>query len=713
MFVGLLMALTTPNQFRSIGKLLVRPGIREATTPEAALSGKSGSLGRSSVREGIQNELQVLSTPVLFEKVVERCGAGQILAPYDPMAGKEDVVEPWYQSLPHAFQTWWFQSGSQGESDELGLAPTEVARLVLANRVIMYAERETNVITVEYQAHSPELAREVIDATLSAAIDVHRDVFNASSSLDAVEKALEEAEVAALDAEEKLRDFRKVNGIYDHEVQRSKLLDDLGALRRQVDSLEVDVERKKAEIGDLNKLHKSLPKDRVISGSPSFILNPSYASLSAFLLQLRQLELSLDAEKTGMSTGEYQSRSKRLTQFIDEIRTRLNQQGLQLKVEVGREENPYYQSTQQDIDARSIEVKGLAKQKQGIAELCETIDGALAAFEAKLPTLSALMLDAGQKRDRSSRLADSVASMQTAQRLEQLNLSNIQVMHAGTFEPVKVGPKRGKQIFLIGLAGSVGGAMLALLLAWSDRRIRGPHDLLMLGVPEDAVCHGEALRRTNSCSKETLNLLPPEFREVGGEIARFWSTVPYDRRSSEGLKIAFVPCDKDSNASLAAATLAIGLSTFGGERVVYVSCASDDNWLSRRLGFADQAGWSEVVRNGGKLEDAVVATTISGLSYLPMGQAVDSAPHPIAGPAFVDVLEQLSASNRFVVLEMPDPSQRPEGQSVLCAVDAAQLVMCIRKSTKASVREGTAAIKSANARLLGAVLQSVSSGRLV
>ena len=759
MCFGLLVALTTPNQYRSIGKLLVRPGLREAATPESAFSDAGGAVARASAREGVQNELQVLAAPLLFEKVVDRFGADQVLAPYDPLAGKGGV-KPWFQSLPHAFQSWWFRSVNSGASDSLGLSPKEVARMVLSKRVRMYAELGTNVITIEYKANSPELARDVIDATLGAAIDVHRDVFNASSSLGAVERELQKAELVARTAEESLRKFRKDKGIFDHEVQRNKLLDDLGVLRHQVDTIDVDVERKKAEIDILNTLLKTIPKDRVISGSQAFVLNPAYASLNAFLLQLRELDLALDAERKDLSQQEFENRRARLAKLIEEIRIRLQQEGLQLKVDAGREENPYSQLTKQSIDDRVVLVVGLAKQREELAQLSESLGATLADFEAMLPALSALELGAKQKRSHVSHLADGVASMLTAQRLEQLNLSNIQVMHPGTIEPLKIGPQRGKNVLLVGFAGCVIGAMLALMLTWRERRVCGEHDLVMLGVPAEAVSHGETSRRGRLRNKTVVDSLPPAFREVGDEISRFWASVPYDRQSTEGLKIAFVPCGQEPNASLAAATLAAGLATFGGESVVYVSCASDDNWLSRRLPVtenpdlpvaenpdlpvaenpdlpvaekpgsvgmklglgsvspvsrplevAEKPGWSEVIRNGGQLEQAIVATSISGLSYLPMGQAVGSAPHPIAGPAFVALLEQLASRHRFVVMEMPDLDRRPEVQSVLFVVDAAELVICTEQTTKDSVREAVVAIKAAGARMLGTVFQSVSTAR--
>ena len=418
----------------------------------------------------------------------------------------------------------------------------------------------------------------------------------------------------------------------------------------------------------------------------------------------------MDAERIS-NPAELNRRKKHLATRIDEIRGKLKQEGLQLKLNGGREENPYYQQTKQNIDNLDVEVKGLAKQKEKLAEARVNLEKSLAAFEAVLPALSTLELDAHQKRAFASRLADGVASMRTVQRLEQLNLSNIQVMHAGTFEPLKIGPQRGKQVFLAGFAGAVVGAMLALLLAWRDPRLRGPHDLIMLGVPADGLRTSGPSKRKPLPSSAAIDSLPPEFQEVGHDIARFWATLPYDHRTTEGLKIAFLPCGEDSNASLAAATLAIGLAAYGGERVVYVSCAGDDNWFAKRLGFEEHAGWSEVVRDGLELKQAIAKTCISGLSYLPMGSATESMPHPIAGPAFGALLDQLSASYRFVVVEMPNLGERPEGQSVLGVVDAAELVVCKRKTSKDAVREAVTAVKTAGARMLGAVVQSASTAR--
>jgi hypothetical protein len=81
---GLFRGLVTANQFRSIGKLYVRPGVREAMSADSVLSGGALVPRTGGSREAAQNVLQALSAPEFFELIVMRLGAGVVLAPYDP-----------------------------------------------------------------------------------------------------------------------------------------------------------------------------------------------------------------------------------------------------------------------------------------------------------------------------------------------------------------------------------------------------------------------------------------------------------------------------------------------------------------------------------------------------------------------------------------------------------------------------------------------------
>ena len=707
MCLGALLSLTAPNQYRSVGKLLVRPGVRETTTPESAFSGTDAGAIRNSVQQVIENEMQVLAAPQLFEKVVEQLGVSKLLAPYNPLELDEGDL-PWHITQTHAFQSWWFRSVSSLDSEKVALPPLKLAEMMLAATVSIKPELGTNVISFTYESHSAELAQSVVDAALSAAIELHRDVFNRFSTLRAIQSEFSTAEKSARVSEKLLLEFRKANGIYNHELQRNKLLADLGALSAELTTFDTSIEAKRAEIAALKDLLTKVSPERLVSGASSTILNPDHSSLTGFLLQLLQLDLSLDAERKDISPGEFETRKTRLAKMIADTSTRLQQEGLQLVLERGSEDNPYFFETKQSIDSREVEVQGLLKQAEKLQENYKVIVAELAVFESLLPDLSELQLDATQKRAIASRLAEGVASMRTVERLEQLNLSNIQVMHPATFEPLKIGPQRGKLVAVAGLFAAVLGTLLALLLAWRDPRVRNYHDLVMLGVPSSGLRISSSLQHKRLPSKDVIDALPRQFHDISSDIASFWAALPYDHRATEGLKIGFVPCGENPNVDLAAATLAIGLAAYGGEQVLYVSCSGDDNWLAKRLGLEQQLGWSEVLKGQCEIDQAVTATSISGLSYLPMGSLTNTVPHPLAGPSLIALLDQVSFGYRFVIVAMPAISVRPEVQSLLSIVDAVEIVVSTRKTRKDAVRETLAAITVGGSRMIGAVLQKGS-----
>ena len=181
MCLGALLSLTVPNQYRSVGKLLVRPGVRETTTPESAFTGTDAAATRTSVQQVVENEMQVLAAPQLFEKVVEQLGVSKLLAPYNPSEMDEGDL-PWHTAKIHAFQSWWFRSVGSHDSESVELPPLKLAEMMLASTVSIKPEAGTNVISFTYEAHSAELAQSVVDAALSAAIELHRDVFNRFSN---------------------------------------------------------------------------------------------------------------------------------------------------------------------------------------------------------------------------------------------------------------------------------------------------------------------------------------------------------------------------------------------------------------------------------------------------------------------------------------------------------------------------------------------------
>lgn len=695
--VGAFFGLVIPNQYQSVGKLFVRPGIREALAPEAAF-GAAGARTSLGIREAVQNAMQVLGTPDLFDKIVERVGVDVLLAPYDP-AGNATGPLPWHTALFHALQSWWFAAGGGEPQTDVPVDRAKLASLLLQQSILIAPEPGASVITFSYTSHSPELARDIVNAALGAATDLHREVFATMAAIGAMEEEAKTEELSARDAEKALRDFRIEKGIYDYERQQTDIFSYVNTIDHQMDDIGIDVKRREAERSALAEALKLIPAERTLLSAQNAGLNPFYSGLLERLSYLQTQLLRLDVEIGTMSPAEVTTRKEKLNEQIRSTRLELDQTKPYL--EGVKEENPNHLRIAQRILDLSGELVGLTAQRDQLAAVRSANQARLRELEALAPTVRTLEEDAKQKRLKADRLAEGVANGRTVQRLEQLNLSDIRLMHLGTLDPNKIAPRRGPMVFQWAfLAGGLGVA-LAFLLTLLDSKVRIREDLIRLGLPADGVVEdARSPAPPNGC------VLPESLADARADIARFWAELRYERRGKDRFRIAFVPCGNAADTQRAAAALAIGLAAHGGERVAYVDCTERGTWLAQRLGLPVDRGWSDVVRGELTLEKAEIATPIPGLTFLAAGDVGAAVPHPMATSAFAGLLDALVARHRFVIVDLPDLQRMPEARAVLGIVDAAQLVACKGQTTKSEVRQALAAVRVADARPLGAVLQN-------
>ena len=698
--VGVFRGLVTPNQYTSSGKLFVKPGVRDSVSAEAALT-TDGTLAQriSGAREAVLTELQVLSSPQLFDKVVEKLGADVVLAPYDPASESQEGV-PWHTAMFHSFQSWWFASGAATPSTDFAVDQSKLASVLLSRLVSIAPEPGASVITVSFTSHSPERARQIVDYTLDAALQLHSDVFERMASIDKMETEAKAAESAALEAAKKLREFKLERQIYDFDQQRQEAWTDLLEIDRKLEALALDTKRREAERDAQEVVKAAIPATRTRSGSTTVQLSPDYTALVTILSSLYQERLRLERAMVGSSQGSLKAELDLVNTQITDYERRVKSESKELQLSGVSEDNPDFLLWKQKMADITIDLKSFEAQR---AELSSRKTAKLAAFkvlEDQTQELRRLELDESQKRQAADKLRSVVNTQRAVQRLDQANLSSVSIMQSGSFEADKVGPRRGQMVVYGVVMGVFGGLALAAALTLLDRRVRVREDLVRLALPTEGV-----LDSTQTQVAQGGWALPPSLAECREDIARFWTSVPFDRRATAGLRIAFVPCGLGANVGRAAATFAIGLAAHGGEKVLYVASTEGTTWLAQRLGVQAKLGWSEVLRGEGSLEDAATPTSVTGLSYLSAGEVGGIVPHPMASQAFLALLDRAATRYRFVVIELPDLGVMSEGRSVLGIADAAEIIVCKDKGTKASVRAAVAAVRATGTRLLGGVLQ--------
>ncbi len=698
---GSFQAIVRPNMYLSQGKLMVRPGMRETVTPEMAVAG--GMEGRYvAVRDAVLAEMQLLINPRLYDKAARRIGPEKLLEAYDPTRGYGGE-----KSLPrkvlHDFQRWWFQP-----SEAVSLATpdqmTVVAASVLSAGLQFFPDPAAGTILVSYQTVSPAGAQQVVDGVLQAALDFHAEVFETSRSLDVLQQELERAEDAARKSEEALALYKTSKGIYSFESQRDAMLVYLEQVDSQVENDGIEEKRLEAVRARLMQVVDSLPEsDR---SARTRIANPEYSSLRA---QVRQLQLELvrlESERISMnmSRDQYEQQRQRLDGFLQECRGQLDKEPMFLEVDASGEAETRESRLRREIDATEILLAGTKLSREQRIGVRTDVKRRLAEFEASSAELRQLELEAQQRRAQADRMAASAASLQTIQRLDNLKLSNLQVLFPATFPQTKIGPNRS--ILLAGglVGGLAAGCLLAFLLGFVDRRVRSVLDLERRGIKVCGVIGGPV----RGTSQMAADLLPSElllpFGDVREDIAGLWAALPFDRRSSLGLRIACVPDAASADGSRVAGCLATGLALHGGETVCLVNCMPGGGWLAERLGIPCGTGWMQVLEGKARLEDAMQRTQVPGLSFLPLGLDSHPTPHPMRRHEFGELLQELCNSFQFVVVDLPVLGEQPEGRAVLRVVDGVLAVVAIDHSTHKGIAMVRTDAQSAGAQFVGAAV---------
>jgi Mrp family chromosome partitioning ATPase len=418
------------------------------------------------------------------------------------------------------------------------------------------------------------------------------------------------------------------------------------------------------------------------------------------LNQLLIEELQLQGQR-GRDPAELKERQQRLTAMINDTRTRLEKEKPTLDLTARDAGNSRRRRLETAFEDSAVTLQGLLKQRELRTGTRDDVKKRLVAFEGYAQRLRGLELDATKKRQSADRLAVGLNNLRTIQRLDQLHLSNLQILYPATYLPEKIGPRRSLTLVTGLFLGLVMGVGLAYGLAAFDRCVRRPIDLRQMGLRVQGRIPADAAAGHPTGKNGVAALLA----EAGPEIAELWARLPFDRQS-KGASIAFVSDTSAADASHVAGVFAAGLALRGGQRVAYVSCCEEPGWLLQRLGShpAKVEGWIGALHDGLDPGAALQPTEVDGLSIMVQGSLPVDGAHPMQRAEFAAMLARLQQTHDFVIVELPTLSARPEGRAVLRMVDAVIVAAAAGRSTKVAVQAIVDSAVAAGTTLAGATL---------
>lgn len=240
MLMVLAMFVIWPRKYGSEGRLYVqRGGNSQGISPIVT---NSGVMVQDSHETEIRSVMEIIKSRAVAEKVVDEIGTEEILkSPFDDLIPEI--------SLPSFLKS--SSAGVKGISreDYDKLKRRELAVQKLHKSLIVYAEKQTSVISVYAKGSSPELAKRLVQSVFDETRRIYTSVHSVKGSTEFFELQVKHAEdrfTASLKAQEA---FRNEQGIMSVSAARGTLDTIVSQLEQQIITAEVEAESamKKAE----------------------------------------------------------------------------------------------------------------------------------------------------------------------------------------------------------------------------------------------------------------------------------------------------------------------------------------------------------------------------------------------------------------------------------------------------------------------------------
>jgi uncharacterized protein involved in exopolysaccharide biosynthesis len=278
-----LVLLTAPRWYRSETKLLVRLGRENVTIDPTATMGQGSAMAIPPSREDeINSVIDILGSRLLLEKLVDRFQPGSILDPSGTLAGRSQDSPSVGTTAEKSAAVAVIRDGNPAPS-EAGLAfrfptlprfdpaaviggllgassPREQAVRHIKEHLSVGAVKKSNVITVRYEARSPDLAQAIVNALVELYLEQHGRQNRTPGSREFFARQTDELRDRLSAAEQALADAKSTTGVASVDDQRRILVELSGRLHDGLLAAKAELAIAQAEVRSLTARLAALPE---------------------------------------------------------------------------------------------------------------------------------------------------------------------------------------------------------------------------------------------------------------------------------------------------------------------------------------------------------------------------------------------------------------------------------------------------------------------
>lgn len=464
-----------PRTYRSEAKMLVRLGRADTMLDPTASAGSEPVASVPRLRDAEVNSLaEILGSRALAEKVVDAIGPAAILE----TEGTGDASEP-EEDRGDGEATWLNRAAviaepamerlrgwTEGLRPGAGLDDRERAVLELQHNLSVEVGRQTNLVSLSYEACSPETARKVAARVVEVYLDEHTRVYRTRGSEESLAEQLDHKRRELTAAEDALRGFKERTGLVAPVGQRDLLVARQGRLGDELLQAEGELAATESKIRRLEEMLRQYPDRPEISRGDE--------GTDEIRSRLRALQLQ-QKEAAARYTADHPQMQEINRQLAEA------QQVLPQKRREGQDAASGPRRVREELlsalSALEPQRSGLQSRQQALRAQLAAVDRELKAFNEHQQQLVGLEREADLKEAGYRRYAQGLDQARFDQALQSSRLPDIQVVQPATLEPKPVRPRTAIHLAL-GLVGALLGALAVMVGCESlDHSLRNEEDI--------------------------------------------------------------------------------------------------------------------------------------------------------------------------------------------------------------------------------------------
>ncbi len=643
--------------------------------------------------EYYQTQSKIITSRAVADKVVKRLDLQNSLEFFPPP--KDDVISNTKRSIRKfisGIKTWLKSTLKIKKPEQHKVVPAMEEKALysplagaLLGRVSVNPVRDTQLLDVSVMAANPVLAARMANEMVQAYIDhtLENRLEAAKNAVQWLGERISEERRKVEDAENKLLRYKEEQGIITGFSSDSENItaQKLATLNNQV--VQAESERVEAETRYRQALELGKSSD-MLDAIPEVLTNELIREIKKMEVGLynRMSEIS---KKYGRKHPQMIAIDSELAELkkrkIREVKRVVNSLRNEFKLALAREDSLKKALTKQKKESLELNKKAVqygVLQRQAVS--------------------SRHMYDLLIKRFKETSLT------------EEIKTANIRIIDPAQVPQGPIKPNKRRNILLAVVVGLTLGIGLAFLLEYLDNTIKFPEEVKnYLKIPYLGPVPAYALDGSDEKSHDLVTLHSP--KSTASESFRGIRTgILYSSADSAPRVILISSAGPSEGKTVCAANLAVTMAQ-SGSKVLLMDCDMRRPRIHKVFGMVRDQGLSSVLVGKANVGQTIIKSKVENLDILPVGPIPPNPSEMLGSMRMKHLLETLKKSYNRIIIDSPPVTAVTDAVVLAPQADGTLLVVRAGDTPRQIVQNGLAQLQTVNAKILGAVLNGIKTGR--